>query len=281
MVTDASVIEIRDIKEISELRAVEDLQQEIWGCTEREILPSLTLIPLLEVGGVLLGAFAGEELIGFSLGFPGLEHGRPILHSDMLGVKREYRSHGLGYKLKLAQRQRALARGIDRITWTFDPLQSRNAYLNFAKLGVVANRYKNNYYGETSSFLHTTGTDRLWVTWNLETERVRDRLENGPSHQPAEFSELPKLVSVGHDSAPVSKEYSDTEAALIEIPGAIDSVVEITPELALRWRASTRAAFVDAIDAGMVAEEFFRVERAGRSVGTYLLNKKSKSNSDR
>ena len=83
MVTDASVIDIRDIKEISELRAAEDLQKEIWGCTDREILPSLTLIPLLEVGGVLLGAFAGEELIGFGLGFPGLEDGRPMLHSDI------------------------------------------------------------------------------------------------------------------------------------------------------------------------------------------------------
>jgi predicted GNAT superfamily acetyltransferase len=275
MVTDASVFNIRNIKEISELRAVEDLQKEIWGCTDREVLPCLTLIPLLDVGGVLLGAFAGEELIGFSLGFPGLEDGRPTLHSDMLGVKREHRSHGLGYKLKLAQRQGALARGIDRITWTFDPLQSRNAYLNFAKLGVVSNRYKNNYYGETSSFLHTIGTDRLWVTWDLETERVRDRLENGPTYQPAESSDLPKLVSVGDDNAPVSEEYSGTGRAVIEIPGGIDSLAETTPELAQRWRAATRTAFGDAIGAGLIAEEFFRVESAARSVGTYLLNKKS------
>ena len=275
MVTDESVFNIRDIKEISELRAVEDLQKEIWGCTEREILPCLTLIPLLDVGGVLLGVFAGEELIGFSLGFPGLEDGRPTLHSDMLGVKREYRSLGLGYKLKLAQRQGALARGIDRITWTFDPLQSRNAYLNFAKLGVVANRYKNNYYGETSSFLHTTGTDRLWVTWNLETERVRNRLESGPSYQPPEFFELPRLVRVGDNNAPVSEKYSGTGGAIIEIPEGIDSLAETTPELALRWRAATRAAFVDAIGAGLIAEEFFRVEIAGGSAGIYLLNNKS------
>ena len=275
MVTDASVFNIRDIKEISELRAVEDLQKEIWGCTDLEILPCLTLIPLLDVGGVLLGAFAGEELIGFSLGFPGIEDGRATLHSDMLGVKREFRSLGLGYKLKLAQRQAALARGIDRVTRTFDPLQSRNAYLNFAKLGVVANRYKNNYYGETSSFLHATGTDRLWVTWNLETERVRDRLENRPSYQPAEFSDLPGLVRVGDDNAPLSEEYSGTTGAVIEIPGGIDSLAKTTPELALRWRAATRAAFVDALGAGMVVEEFFRVESEGRSVGAYLLNKKS------
>nr|MBA3513295.1 GNAT family N-acetyltransferase [Pyrinomonadaceae bacterium] len=144
MVTDASVIYIREITEISELRAVEDLQKEVWGCNDREILPTLTLVPLLEIGGILLGAFARVEMVGYVLGLPGLDGGRPILHSDMLAVKAEYRSHGLGYKLKLLQREQALAKGIDRITWTFDPLQSRNAYLNFAKLGVKADRYKVN-----------------------------------------------------------------------------------------------------------------------------------------
>ena len=139
-VTDASAIEIREIKENSELRAVEDLQKEIWGCSDREILPRLALIPLLEIGGVLLGAFAGNDLIGFVLGFPGRENSHPILHSDMLAVKRSYRSHGLGYKLKLAQREWALAQGVDRISWTFDPLQAPNAHLNIAKLGVIADR---------------------------------------------------------------------------------------------------------------------------------------------
>src|SRR5918994_477311 len=95
--TDVSVINIRDIKEISEFRAVEDLQKEVWGCNDREILPRLALIPLLEIGGVLIGAFAGVEMVGFVLGLPGLEGGRPILHSDMLAVKAEYRSHGLGF----------------------------------------------------------------------------------------------------------------------------------------------------------------------------------------
>src|SRR5436853_2757225 len=97
----------------------------------------------------------------------------------MLSVKSAYRNFNLGYKLKLAQRERVLAQGIDRITWTFDPLQSLNAYFNFRKLGVIADAYKINFYGEaTSSFLHQIGTDRLWVTWLLDSERVRERLEN-------------------------------------------------------------------------------------------------------
>jgi chorismate synthase len=274
MVTDASVIEIRDIKETSELRAVEDLQQEVWGCSDREILPGLALIPLLEIGAVLLGAFSGAEMVGFVLGLPGLESGRAILHSDMLAVKAEYRSHGLGYKLKLRQREQALAKGIDRITWTFDPLQSRNAYLNFAKLGVRADRYKTNYYGETSSFLHSTGTDRLWVTWELRTDRVRKRLEHGPNQpEPLRLTDVTTLVQVGEHSAPVFTEYSGTDSLVIEIPLGIDSLVKTDPTLALRWRETTRIAFTSAIDAGLIVEDFFRLERMERPAGIYLLKK--------
>ena len=275
MVTDASVIEIREVKETSELKAVEDLQKEIWRCSDREILPGLALIPLLEIGAVLLGAFSGREMVGFVLGLPGLERDRVILHSDMLAVRTEYRSHGLGHRLKLRQREQALAKGIDRITWTFDPLQSRNAYLNFAKLGVRADRYKMNYYGETSSFLHSTGTDRLWVTWDLKTDRVRQRLERGPNRQgPLLLNDLPALVRVGEDNAPVCIEYSGSENAVIEIPGAIDSLVETDPALARSWRETTRIAFTTAIDAGLVVEDFFRLERMERPAGVYLLNKK-------
>jgi predicted GNAT superfamily acetyltransferase len=276
MVIDTSVIQIRDIKGFSELRAVEDLQKEVWDCNDREILPSLALIPLLEIGGMLLGAFAGVEMVGFVLGFPGFDSGRPILHSDMLAVKAAYRSHGLGYKLKLRQREEALAKGIDRITWTFDPLQSRNAYLNFAKLGVKADRYKPNYYGESSSFLHSTGTDRLWVTWELETERVRQRLELGPNHrEPLRLAGVPVLVRVDANNAPVCTKYWGTESSAIEIPIGIDSLVETDPTLARRWREMTRVAFTSAIDAGLVVEDFFRLEREGRPAGIYLLNKGS------
>ncbi|MFN2512332.1 MAG: GNAT family N-acetyltransferase [Pyrinomonadaceae bacterium] len=275
-VTDASVIDIRDIKEISELRAVEDLQKEVWGCSDREIFPGLALIPLLEIGGVLIGAFAGPEMVGFVLGLPGFEAGRPILHSDMLAVKAQYRSHGLGFKLKLRQRERALAKGIDRITWTFDPLQSRNAYLNFAKLGVIADRYKINYYGETSSFLHSTGTDRLWVTWELKSDRVGQRLARGPKkEEPLRLAEMPMLVSVGQHNAPVWTHYTGAESLVIEVPDKIDLIVETDPALAHRWRESTRVAFTSAIEAGLVVADFFSVKRKERRVGIYLLNRES------
>ena len=275
MANAASQIQIREIEKISELKTVEELQREIWGCSDLEVLPSLALIPLLEIGGVLLGAFDNEQLIGFALGFPGIGDRRLTLHSDMLAVKTEYRSHDVGFNLKLAQRERALAKGIDRITWTFDPLQSRNAHLNFAKLGVIADRYRINYYGETSSFLHSTGTDRLWVTWELKSARVRQRLEHGPNQpEPLRVAELPTLVRVGQDNKPVCSEYRGADGSAIEIPIGIDSLVETDPALARRWRESTRVAFTSAINAGLVVEDFFRLERQERPVGIYLLSKK-------
>lgn len=104
------------------MRAVEDLQKQVWGCSDLDVFPAIAMVPIAEIGGVLVGAFDENELVGFVLGFPGYEGGKGWLHSDMLAVRPEYRLHGLGYRLKLAQRERALANGIETITWTFDPL---------------------------------------------------------------------------------------------------------------------------------------------------------------
>ena len=160
-------MEIREVRGIDELRAVEDMQIEVWGVKEREIVSTLTLIPVLAVGGILLGAFDGKTLAGFVYGFPGFEGDERIIHSDMLAVRDSYRDRGLGRTLKLAQRDRALAMGVHKITWTFDPMQPRNAHLNFG-LGVIADRYLRDFYFDTSSPLHAGGTDRLWVTWHLQ-----------------------------------------------------------------------------------------------------------------
>jgi predicted GNAT superfamily acetyltransferase len=278
-ITNHSSIKIREINQISEMRAVEDLQKEVWSVNDREIFPSLALVPMIEVGGVLLGAFDREEMVGFVFGFPGIEAGRPTLHSDMLAVRPEYRSQGLGYKLKLEQRKRALAKGIDTITWTFDPLQSRNAYLNFAKLGVTADRYKINYYGETSSYLHRTGTDRLWVTWVLTNERVKQRLQEGSAAKPssAGFPGAPVLVKVGEKDDPISDDTLLESDAMIEVPGDVNKLLTENIELAIGWREATRWAFMRALDAGYVVEEFYRLERNGKSVGRYLLRSDRRS----
>jgi predicted GNAT superfamily acetyltransferase len=159
--------EIRAIQGLDELRAVEALQRDVWNVADLEIVPALHFIPAIAVGAILIGAFDGDRMIGFVYGFPGFEDGMMIIHSDMLAVHPDYRGQGLGRRLKLAQRDAALAAGIQRITWTFDPLQTRNAHLNFT-LGVVGVRYLRDFYGQTTSPLHRDGTDRLWVHWNLK-----------------------------------------------------------------------------------------------------------------
>ena len=247
-------IVIRDIETLDEMHEVENLQREIWGSSDLDVLPALVLRPQKEVGATLIGAFAEGRMVGFVFGFPGILNGETIIHSDMLGVSKEYRSQNVGYLLKLAQRSAALALGVRRITWTFDPLQSRNAHLNFNKLGVIADRYLVDYYGETSSFLHRAGTDRLWVSWLLDRERVE-----------SDMPEAPALVRVGQDGEPVVANTDlQNRELIIEIPG------EPNPEL---WREPTRAAFTGALNAGYTVENFYVVERDDRKVGVYLLVK--------
>jgi predicted GNAT superfamily acetyltransferase len=164
-------MDIRPIRGIDEYRAVENLQKEVWQIEDREIVPAVHMIPACEVGAILLGAFDGNDLVGFVYGFPGFEHGEPTIHSDMLAVRASHRDRGLGRQLKFAQRQHAREQGIRRITWTFDPMQGRNAHLNLSVLGAFADRYLRDFYGQTSSPLHAAGTDRLWVTWNLDDRK--------------------------------------------------------------------------------------------------------------
>jgi len=268
-------IVLRDIIDLSEMREVESLQTEIWGVEDREIFPAMAMRPLIEVGAVLIGAFDQDEMVGFVFGFPGLEKDRPILHSDMLAVKLAYRSSGLGYQLKLAQRERALAKNINTITWTFDPLQSVNAYFNFKKLGVVADRYMINFYGETSSFLHRAGTDRLWVTWLLNSERVIKQISHDSADDTAwsDRGQATAFVQVGNNLEPVIGNRGTTEPRLtIEIPSDLSRMLEEKVlRLATRWRETTRQAFMEALDAGYIVGDFCLADRNGQKVGVYLL----------
>jgi predicted GNAT superfamily acetyltransferase len=257
VMSSSAPIVIRKIESLAEMRDVEQLQREIWGVEDLDVYPALALRPQTEVGGILIGAFAADRLVGFVFGFPGILNGETIIHSDMLGVSELYRSQSLGYLLKLAQREEALALGIKRITWTFDPLQARNAHLNFSKLGVIADRYYVDYYGVTSSFLHRFGTDRLWVTWLLDKERVQATLLN-------DLDQLSHLVRVGEGLEPITDKFTDEPRLVIEIPGELDANQQ-------RWREATRTAFTHALDQGYVAEEFYVSERAGQKVGRYIL----------
>lgn len=272
-------IVIRDIARISEMRAVEELQKEVWSCSDRDVVPVLHFIPAIEVGGILVGAFDEETLVGFAYGFVGREDGQFIIHSDMLAVRPAYRNCTLGYRLKLAQRERAIAQGAFVMTWTFDPLQSRNAHLNFGKLGIVAARYLINYYGEeSSSVLHRNiGTDRLWAHWSLKSERVKHRLaeERRSKGFPLPLDEALKLVGVEADGSPRVNELDKSETrqhVLIEIPDDVGAL-QLDPSLGARWREATRRAFCEALAAGYLVEEFYRPAEGAERSGTYLLSR--------
>jgi len=261
------------------MKALERLQKDVWGWDDLDTMPLMNFIVTREVGGVLIGAFDGEKPVGFCFGFVGSHNGRIIFHSHMLAVLPQFREHGIGHKLKLAQREHALAKGFTCITWTFDPLQSQNAYLNFTKLGVIANDYRINFYGEkTSSALHRfIGTDRLWVNWFLESERVRKRLKCGDDVEPS-LDELEKhvsLVKMAPDGSPETRAMVDRDYLLIDVPGDIGVLQQQNPELAVAWRNATRAAFTDALEAGYTVEEFYRIEREGLAAGCYLLSSKT------
>jgi predicted GNAT superfamily acetyltransferase len=252
-----SNIRIREIDEPAEMRAVEQLQKEVWGVPDLDVVPLTHLVAAKEAGGVLIGAFDGDTLVGFVYGFPSFERGKLAHHSHMLAVKPAYRNFDLGRRLKLAQREQVKAQGIELISWTFDPLQSLNAHFNFNKLGVIADRYLPNFYGEdAASFLHQTGTDRLWVSWFVVSKPVPGSFESGPT-----------LVRVVADEAPERGDaISDQGHVAIEIPSNIDALPR---EIALKWRAETRRAFTEALKAGYFVESFVRAERAGK----YLLTK--------
>jgi predicted GNAT superfamily acetyltransferase len=269
-------IAIRDIDAPEEMRAVEELQKEVWGMSDRDIVSVFMMAATNAAGGLLVGAYDRGALVGFAYGFVGLDAGgRSHMHSDMLAVREEYRGRGVGLRLKLAQRERALARGLSWMTWTFDPLRAANAHLNFTRLGVVSDRYHVNFYGEHStSSMHSTGTDRLWVRWPLASRRVRERAEGRLPVEDAEaLAHLPALVRFGSDGSPICEEPEAAEhaRALIEIPGDIGRVERDDPALAFEWRRASRRAFTDALGAGHLVEEFYRREREGRRVGVYLL----------
>jgi predicted GNAT superfamily acetyltransferase len=271
-------ITIRDLESIAELRAVEQLQRDVWGFADLDIVPSSHLRAAQSAGGILIGAFDGERLIGFVYGFIGLEHGQLTVHSHMLAVRPEYQGRNVGFLLKRAQRERALERGIRRITWTFDPLQARNAYFNFAKLGVYADRYEVDFYGEaSSSALHQgLGTDRLWVSWPIASARVVERLERGArGSAPTAWRQWP-IANPGSavSESPAERDLAEIirgEPFLVEIPLDINALKRRNLEAARRWRQSVQRAFLHAFAAGYIAQEFFRVEDEGR--GFYLLTR--------
>jgi predicted GNAT superfamily acetyltransferase len=183
-VPQAERIKIRKCRGIDEFKACVALQKEVWNFDDLDIVPLRMFVVSEKIGGQIIGAFAGDELVGFAFSIPGSRNGHPYLHSHMLAVQEPFRNHGLGRSLKLAQRQDAIEKGFDLLEWTFDPLEIKNAYLNLVRLGAIARRYSVNHYGFSSSPLQGgLPTDRLVAEWWLKSKRVTSLLEDNRAPQ--------------------------------------------------------------------------------------------------
>jgi predicted GNAT superfamily acetyltransferase len=239
-------IVIRHCHGIDELRTCVALQKEVWNFSDAELVPLRMFVVAEKVGGQVMGAFDGNQMVGFALSVPGTRSGHIYLHSHMLAVRREYRNGGLGRRLKLLQREDALTRGIELIEWTFDPLEIKNAYLNVEKLGAIARRYNINQYGITSSPLQGgLPSDRLIAEWWLKSKRVETLLAEGEN--PAFETEL-----------------------AIEVPGQIyewKASLE-TKSRAQQVQEQNRDKFLDAFAHGLAVLGY---ERDAQGDGKFLL----------
>lgn len=265
----------RDLTTLEEFAAVVDLEREIWGPGYDEVVP----VPILAVsvlrGGILIGAFDDDRLVGFVYSLPGIKHGKPTEWSHMLGVLDRFRNDGIGRQLKLGQRNRALQMGLALIEWTYDPMQTMNAHLNFAKLGVIAEEYEENVYGESSSPLHKGNpTDRFVAEWWIRTPRVERRLAgSAPLASVLTVEPANRTKAAAEWLEPVALDLSlDARRISVEIPADFTSMLSRAPDLALAWRMATRQLFTTYFARGYRAIEFF-LDRPSRR-GSYLLIRK-------
>ena len=215
-------------------------------------------------------------MVGFAYAVVGMKAGRPMQWSHMAGVLPEFRG-GLGLRLKLAQRDRALAQGYDLIEWTFDPLQAMNAHFNFAKLGGVVEEYAPDFYGASTSVLHHgTPTDRVVLSWKISAPHVVRRIEQASdalrvkSHEVAEAPIANTTVMEGEWRTTKKIDLTIKERRLwIEIPTGFTEMLQRSPERALAWRMDVRQMFEEYLAKGYRAVDFVLRREAG--FGRYLL----------
>lgn len=269
-------ISIRPVTTIAECQAIERLQIEIWGTTELDVTPGPLMLIIAKEGGIVLLALDGTEPIGFSYGLLALTpENRLKLASHQTGVLPAFQSSRIGYQLKLAQREAALARQLDLVTWTFDPLQGRNAYLNLNKLGAVCNTYWRHLYGDMPDALNRgLPSDRFRVDWWIASAYVARRLaRQTPARTPAP-SAYPLInpatvLPSGFLAAPSTFDPPHEPFCWLQIPPDFPVLKAAAPDLALRWRLHTRDVFEAYFGAGYTAVDLGR----GDDRNFYLLQK--------
>lgn len=273
-----SEIEIRLAKTWEECVQCEELQKRVWEMPDyRDVVPANLLITALKNGGILVGAFDQNRMVGFAFGFLGSE-GRRLKHtSHMLAVLPDLRVKGIGAQIKWFQRTEAVKQGLHLMTWTYDPLQAVNAHLNLTRLGAIARRYYRDVYGEMTDGINSgVPSDRFEAEWHLESERVKVR-ETLRSPTSSAVDAAP-IYSVEWDSDTLPFIADENELSrdthLIEIPADFQNLKTTNPALGVQWRQRTRATFERAFAAGYAACEVQRnTDENGRARVFYVLKK--------
>ncbi|GAB1471475.1 GNAT family N-acetyltransferase [Chloroflexota bacterium] len=280
-----SLPNIRLLETPQELQMVEELQRQVWPGSETDIVPMHMMITVAHNGGLVLGAFEEDKCIGFVYGFPGLEttpDGPRLKHcSHQMGIHPDYRDSGIGFALKRAQWQMVRQQGHDHITWTYDPLLSRNARLNIAKLGAVCVTYRQAEYGEMRDGLNAgLPSDRFQVDWWINSRRVDKRL----SKRPRPTLKLTHLYRSGlrpfyppqtrPDGWIVPPEHLppfEERLLLAEIPAEFTDLKAKDFALARDWRFFTRELFETAFAKNYIVTDFIFDANAGSPRGLYVL----------
>lgn len=272
-------MEIRPVRELEEYRACEALQRRAWLMSgDLEVVPVHLLVGVHEGGGLLLGAFDGEDLVGLVFGFPGITSAGNLKHcSHMMAVLPEYQGQGVGFQLKLAQRRVVRSQGTDLITWAYDPLESRNAHLNVSRLGAVCGTYVRDLYGPLADGLNAgLPTDRFQVDWWISSKWVAERLAGEPGRhrcQQAGQANETECTAIGLRIPGSMNLDLDLPAIQIEVPADYQVVKAEDPILARDWRFVTRELFEAYFAAGYVAADYHSRWAAGERRNFYLLVK--------
>lgn len=260
-------IKIRSINTLTDLRKCHEIQRTTWGFTDLMVFPYTQLISAAHNGGVLLGAYVNDELVGFVYGYLGMSGSKLYHFSQRMGVLPQYQSLGIGLKLKLAQREQMLRQGIDLIVWTYDPLLGKNAALNIEKLGGFVRHYARDIYGAVNNPLQVgLSTDRFLLEWELMSDRVRERIRSSEPRPRAEEwlkQDKHRLVNYvaweGNLPRPVALDLEmEEDTLLVQIPPDLNAIKRIDLSIARGWRESTRDIFETYFKRGYVVTGFAR-----------------------
>lgn len=285
----SSNLTYRKLSSPEDMGQAEELQRSVWSGSETDVVPTHFLLALSHNGGLVLGAFDGEKLVGFLAGFLGTDQKSPdrpamtrLKHtSHMMGVHPDYRDSGIGFRLKCLQREDVLESGVRLATWTYDPLQSRNANINIRRLGAVCNEYIRDYYGEMRDEINVGyPSDRFRVDWWVTSRRVQSRVDElRGSLDLANFlaggakkAYSTHLTSDGILQPDDVEPELDGSVILVEIPSDVNSIREKNPDFALNWRLLTRKVFEHAFSKGYIVTDFVFLKGEKNPRSYYVLS---------